>query len=521
MLPQSARFPWRVCAATLMPLAALLLIVGMIRSTVAQAASGFEARRLRATESGASVGYYPNCRFGVGGNVDGYDVAALNVGWHMDWSAHLSPAHPNGADYLQVIRLKPDLNSGYTFTPTTATLHLVIDQNPGATWLIGNEPDSPWQDNLLPEDYAQAYHHVYDLIKQRDPTAQIGAGGAVQPTPLRFQYLDRVLNAYWQLYGKRLPADLWNIHTYILREIDPSDPEAQPNGPYEVWGAFIPPGITATRGILYTYSDMFSTAIFRQRLIDFRAWMRDRGYRDTPLYITEHGELFPYPPYITPPPYQDEHGVNITEDRVAAYMTRTFDILLNLTDAEAGYPADDNRLVQRWLWYSVSDPNFGGLLFDPTTRERRPLGDVFYTTTHAISPGVDLLAVRVVAEPAAILYAGQPETTTLKATISNIGNIAMTAPMTVAFYAGTPPAGTPIGSPRLITPVLEGCAGTVEVSTTWSNLGAGAHPLYVEVSPGAGVIEVRDDNNVAAGFALVATEHVYLPAITKAHPGDP
>ncbi|HLF27034.1 MAG TPA: CARDB domain-containing protein [Anaerolineae bacterium] len=506
--------------ALLAALAGLLLLVATVRSATLpdqerldvdllnRAALTADARILSAN--------YPNCRFGVGEPVSGYTVTPLNIGWHMDWSTQLTPSRPNGAEYVQVIRLAPDLDSGYRFTPVTQTLYTIIDQNRGATWLIGNEPDSPWQDNLAPETYAQAYHHVYTLIKQRDPSARIGAGGIVQPTPLRFQYLDRVLNTYRQLYDEPLPADLWNTHSYILREIDASDPQAQPKGPYEVWGAFIPPGMTATRGVLYEKSQMFSLGIFRQRLIDFRTWLRDRGYRDTPVYVTEYGELFPYPP-DTPGGgfHYDEMGMPITEARVAAFMTGTFNVLLNLTDPNIGYAADNNRLVQRWLWYSVSDTELGGALFDPGTHQRRQLGNVFAAYTSALSPTVDLLAVRVLAEPAAINYTGKLVATTLKATVSNIGNVSTTGWITIAFYAGYPPTGTLIGSPRVIKSGLGGCAGTVEVTRTWSNLGAGAHPMYVVVDPGHTIDEANDDNNSATGFALVATRRVFLPIATR------
>ena len=457
---------------------------------------------------------YPNCRFGVGGNVSGFNVATLDVGWHMDWSAQLNPPRPNGAEYVQVVRLKPELY-GYSFTPITNVLLSMVDADLGAVWMIGNEPDSPFQDKLWPEEYARAYHHLYYLIKERDPSARIGAGSIVQPTPLRFQYLDRFLAAYRQYYGEQPPVDLWSIHSYILREIDAHDPDADPNGArYSVWGAYVPPGFTATRGVLYTEADMFSTMIFRQRLIDFRTWMRDQGYRDKPLYITEYGELFPYPPYILGDPYVDKNGVPITEGRVAAFMTSTFDILLNLTDAAIGYPADANRLVQRWLWYSVSDAGFGGLLFDPSTHERLPLGNVFYSYTQAISSSVDLLAVRVVADPAAISDTGQLQMTTLKATISNIGSISITKPITVVFYSGQPPTGTLIGM-RMITSALNGCAATAGVSLTWPNLYAGAHPMYIEVDPGDTISETSKVNNTATGFALIATQHVYLPTIAK------
>ena len=504
----------------------LLLMVESLRSAAraSEAHAYPAASALSATRKAESPdATYPNCRFGVGGRVEGYDVTSLNIGWHLNFGTQSNPPHPNGAEYIQVIRLAP-IVGGYVFAPTTSTLYLIMDQNPGSTWLIGNEPDSPWQDKLTPETYARAYHHLYYLIKQYDPLAQVGAGAVVQPTPLRFQYLDRVWNAYRQYYGEWFPSDLWNIHSYILREIDSSDPEAYPHGPYGVWGAYIPPGITATRGILYNESDMFSLAIFQQRLLDLRRWMADHGQRDKPLYITEYGELFPYPPYMPggdPEPYVDEKGVPITEERVATFMTGTFGILLNTSDPIVGYLADANRLVQRWLWYSVSDTNYGGTLFDPDSHQRRPLGDVFYTYTHAISPGVDLLAVRIEAIPAAISDTGQLQTVTLKATISNIGNISITQPITVAFYAGQPPSGTLIGSMQVITSVLHGCAKTAEVGVLWTDLDAGAHSMYFEIDPDSLVGEADKSNNVAVGSVLITNLHLYLPLTAKTFPSGP
>jgi hypothetical protein len=493
-----------VAVVVLLELSGLSLMEMAMRSAATPGLPGQSLYWPPAVGANNSTADYPSCRFGVGGSVDEFAVAPLNVGVYMDWSAQFTPPRPNGIEYIQIVKLRPGPNGGYVFTPTTSILLAIMAQNPGTIWLIGNEPDSPWNDNLHPEDYAQAYHDLYSLIKQHDPLARIGAGSIVQPTPLRFQYLDRVLDTYQQLYGELMPVDLWSIHSYILSES---------TNCFD--GACIPPGITATQGVLYKRYDMFSTAIFRQRLIDFRTWMRDRGYRNTPLYITEFGELYPYPPYI-PSPYDDQAGGYITEDRVATFMTSTFDILRSLSDPSVGYPADANRLVQSWLWYSVSDPSFGGLLFDPTTRQRRPLGDVFMAYTQAISPSVDLLAVRVMADPSAISYTDQLETTTLKALVSNIGNISITAPITVAFYSGAPLTGTLLGS-RVITVGLGGCARTVEVTTTWAISEAGAHLMYVQVESDNAIAEESKDNNVATGFALIATHHVYLPEITKGY----
>jgi len=515
-------------AAFLVALAALasaLLVVGILQATTAHAwrPTGFNAEAAYAPGHAVETtsANYPNCRFGVGGGVIGYDVAGLNVGWHLDFGAQLNPSHPNGAEYIQVIDLKPALN-GYAFTPPTSTLYQIMDQNPGSTWLVGNEPDGPLVDNLYPETYARAYHDLYYLIKQHDPTARVGIAAIIQPTPLRFQYLDRVWNAYQQYYSEPLSTDLWNTHSYILREIDPSDPQAYPNGPYFVWGAYIPPGIAVTRGILYNESDMFSLSIFRQRLLDLRTWMADHGQRDKPLYITEYGELFQYPPYMPPndpDPYVDENGVPITEARVATFMTGTFGILQTASDSRVGYPADANQLVQRWLWFSTNYSGYGGMLFDPNTHQRSQLGNVFYTYTHAISPEVDLSAVRVLADPSVLDDTGQPEIVTLTALISNIGNISISVPITVAFYAGQPPSGTFIGA-QAITSSLSGCAATAQVGVTWVISGAGPHPMYAMVDPAGAIAEVNRANNTATGMALIATEHSYLPIIAKNYTGQ-
>ena len=94
----------------------------------------------------------------------------------------------------------------------------MVDSHPGSLWLVGNEPDCIWQDNVLPGDYAHVYHQIYTAIKGRDPTALVSPGGIVQPTPLRLQWLDRVLPEYRDVNGVQMPVDVWNIHNAILRE---------------------------------------------------------------------------------------------------------------------------------------------------------------------------------------------------------------------------------------------------------------------------------------------------------------
>jgi hypothetical protein len=253
---------------------------------------------------------------------------------------------------------------GDSFSPDVETLSAWVAASPGMVWQIGNEPDVIWQSNCTPEQYARVYHQLYTLIKSVDPTARVAAGVVSQPTPLRLQYLDLVLAAYQNLAGTPMPVDIWSVHNSILREERGS------------WGVDIPPGLGADTGQLYEIEDNDRLDIFQRQLIDFRVWMRDRGYQDRPLYLTEFSILMPAE-YGFPP------------DRVVAFMTGAFDYLLSAADGSLGYPADGNRLVQRWAWYSVADldePDHypTGNLFDPVTKEMTAVGRAFadYLATH-------------------------------------------------------------------------------------------------------------------------------------------
>lgn len=311
------------------------------------------------------------------GLVTDYDVSSLRARWYSDWGTRESPLRPGGIEFAQVIRVP-----GGVLSPPLAQLDAAIAANPGSLWIIGNEPECIWQDNCTPEQYAAAYHQAHAYIKTRDPSAKVAIGGVVQPTPLRLQWLDRVLAHYQAAYGVPMPVDVWNIHNMILQELKGS------------WGCEIPKGLGETAGRLYTIGDNDNIAIFRQHIIDFRVWMRERGQRDKPLIITEYGVLMPV-----------QYG--FTPERVSAYLQASFDYLLTARDEDLGCPADGNRLVQRWLWNSLNDQpwnpttgrGFNGALFDyryPTyPGVITPVGERFRAYTGKLAAGRVCLTGRI------------------------------------------------------------------------------------------------------------------------------
>jgi hypothetical protein len=381
------------------------------------------------------------------------------------------------------------------YSPSGSALTDRIAANPGSLWLIGNEPDCIYQDNVLPQNYAQAYHDAYFFIKGHDPTARVSVGSIVQPTPLRMQYLDIVLDTYHSLYGEPLPTDAWNIHTYILRE---------KRGEY---GCDIPPGISADEGELYAWWDSDRLDIFQARILAFRNWMSQRGYHDTPLYITEYGTLLPYYDFV-----YEHDGLVFDEARAKDFMYSTFDFLLTAKDTDVGYPADENRLVQRWLWYSLDDTQYGGAFFDQFTLDMMPLGTDFGAYTGAISPTVDLLAVDVGQTAPIPLSPESPAIITLWARVSNVGNLPIADPVAVRFLDGE---GNQIGSDQIITTTIAGCATVKDVTMVWPDVAPGSHVVQVVIDPEDAVSEGNEGNNEKSGVVLVARMQAFLPLITR------
>lgn len=280
------------------------------------------------TPSGFTVPAHERFRLGVSlprGAVGGYDLGTLRAGWVMDWAARSSPVLPSGVAYMPTVRM-----SGGTLRPAAATLTAVAAARPGSTWLVSNEPDVRWQDNVDPATYARLYHEAYQAIKAGDPSAVVAAGGISQPTPLRLRYLDLVLETYRNEFGGALPAQAWHIHNYMLREERNS------------WGVDIPPGIPDDTGVLFGIDDSGNLDAFRSQIYDFRRWMASRGYGGQPLIVSEFGVPMP-----------EDYG--FPPERMAEYMRATWQFFLTAADGGLGDPSDGGRLVQRWCWFTLTD----------------------------------------------------------------------------------------------------------------------------------------------------------------------
>ncbi len=326
-----------------------------------------------------------NCRYGVGNTSNQQSkqwMDYVGAGHYINFEARVyGRPLPDSIELLSQIRVKQDRKDG-EFLPTYKVkppltmdangLGPIILANPGALWLIGNEPDvdNDVQDRTMPEVYAHAYHEVVTFIKQIDPGAQVAVAGLSMMTPGRLQYLDIVWDTYQKDFGQPMPVDVWNTHLYILPEIDPvtgnysdgkvalgTDPNlAKKSGlkPYEK---------DCPRDDVYCRAEHDDAGIFVDQIMALRTWMKAHGQQNKPLILSEYSLLYPYVIDYDDNGNQigcylsDEFGNCFTQPRVSNYLNKTADFLESAKDLKLGYPADDYRLVQQWTWYSMIVPN--------------------------------------------------------------------------------------------------------------------------------------------------------------------
>lgn len=311
--------------------------------------------------------------------LDTYELAALQLGWYSDWSYNAKPLQPRDVtpetqlEYVQLITVRDG-----QWPPNWSAVQAAATANPGALWIIGNEPECPNQGNLTPQVYATRYHAAVTALRGYDASARFAIGGVVEPTPLRLRWLDDALTSYQAQFGRAMTADIdvWNIHLQIL-----------PEGP-GTSGAGEPVGITIAPGEAREYPITYAAnvAVFQSLVREMRVWLNARGERAKPLIISEMGVLQPSFYLVEDGSLSEAERAELGDRLIEQYMTHTADWLLSARDAAIGCSTDANLLVQRWLWFSLNDSfydeftnpsGFNGALFDYQTHTLTRFGRRF------------------------------------------------------------------------------------------------------------------------------------------------
>lgn len=484
-----------------------------------------------------------NCRYGVTtvkAPIDPW-VSTLGTGWYLEFFTRTMDPTANNAEFVQVIRVKQDKTAGgtylnsFTTTPAlgSATLDTLIAENPSAVWVVGNEVDrgpnpgaNPLdrvQDDTFPHIYARAYHDTYEYIKERDPSARIANSALVQVTPNRLQYLDLMWQAYLDMYGSPMPVDIWNMHIYILPEVNP---QGMPNAVANVALGTDPRLAKKESGFnpalcvldsVYCFAEHDDINIFMEQVTDMRQWMKDHGQQNKPLILSEYSILYPNDDDGETCHLQDEFDNCFTPERVQQFMTATLNYLETAQDPALGHPLDSNRLVQSWLWFSGKSGGVGYVsdLVNDDLTALTPLGEI-YQSRISQQPITRNLLVSQVHNSAITTDHTGVTTATLSIDILNNGNHAIEQPYEVTFYENA--AMTIPISTVTISPVQRGCATHNTTATVeWPNRTPGKHTFWVMVDSNNVIIESIGGSvdNVASGFVLVNPENVSLPVIIR------
>ena len=191
----------------------------------------------------------------------------------------------------------------YLITPhyADADLENAVRSNPGQWWLIGNEPNDPFQDNMSPQAYAAFYHRGLAQVCRLDPSARVVPAGIAGAD---WEWAGAFRESYLDQYGRYPPLDAWNIHNYIL------EPE----------------------------HDQLDLEEFQRRVLSFREWMARIGDEQLPLLLTEFGALY--------------HS-SASDEEVATYLQEVVGWL------------ESTDHVQHWAWFANRTAGqFNGDLYD-------------------------------------------------------------------------------------------------------------------------------------------------------------
>jgi hypothetical protein len=515
----------------------LLGLILVIHGTVT--GSDESGKRLASLQFETEVGGLGSCRFGAA-TMDPSQVNWLDdlgAGWYFSFTESM-PSAPNAAEFVSLVSIRQMKTADGQYLPTYAVnppmtdarLGQLVTSRPGSLWILGNEVDrgpnpgeiEGGQGDTFPDIYAEAYHEVYNFIKQKDPTAQVAVSALVEVTPGRLQYLDLMWQAYQDAYGAEMPVDVWNFHLYMLPEVKPN---GQPNGVANVALGTDPalgrresggnPALCPQQNV-YCVAEHDDISVFAEQIIAMRTWMKAHGQQNKPLILSEFSILYPYVVTNGDCWVKDENGNCFTPQRVTNFLNSSFNYLDTTTDPNLGYPKDGYRLVQQSLWFSIDNGNGVGNVSNLVRNNvlTQP-GQAFVSYVQGLSTQINLYQDGV-NNPVLDTGTGSTVNAVLKINIRNGGNVAPGNNFFVTFYkdaALSQPIGTAtVAAPGTNSAGMTGCSRMMRVaSVNWDNLPPGVHPFWVKIDSTNSIVETNESDNFGAGIVIVDGSQVFLP----------
>lgn len=196
-------------------------------------------------------------------------------------------------------------------------------------------------------------------------------------------------------------------------------------------------------------------------------------------------------------------------------MQQVFNYLETAVDPNIGYPADNNRLVQQWLWYALtiaSDEEAGSasrlvsLDGNGNPVGFTAVGEMFQSEIASRASVVNLRPINASTRSAFGVISD-----TISVEIVNNGNKATTTDYTVSFYRNS--LLTDLIGSVTISSGLDGCVSDNNIaSVIMDSLVPGANYFWARVSSNE---DSNVTDNVTMGFVLVDPQQIFLPAIYR------
>ncbi|MCA9979723.1 MAG: hypothetical protein KDD89_02785 [Anaerolineales bacterium] len=461
----------------------------------------------------------PNCRYGVTDTGANEILPEIGVGWTLSFRV-ANATYPNNIEKAQIVRFKPQGSNGYVVVSPTngfAGLDSLIASKPGSLWLIGNEVDrKDVQDDLYPEAYARAYHDTYYYIKQRDATARIAVAGLVRVSAGRLQYLDLVWDNYQRLYGQKMPVDVWNMHAYNIAELNGEGGDgaaAVANGTDPGLALrYLAPGENVAACNLpevVCFMEEDDPQAFADQVVAMRQWMKNKGEQNKPLIISEYSILAPYNPadgFL-----QDENGNSFVPERVVQFLQATYGYLEGAADPELGYPADNNRLVQQWMWYTTieENPDYVGsssAFVNPFSLTLNQIGAAHRDWVAARPLATNLIMDRVDGGAGVVKPPGVTGSASIYVRVRNNGNT-LTTSNTAVFIRDAD--GNNLGTAQ-VAPGVGGCGmDTGTAVFTINNLPPGFHTFTAHIQ------NSNAPEKVGSATVFIGSDQLFLPIMQR------
>jgi hypothetical protein len=243
-----------------------------------------------------------------------------------------------------------------------------------------------------------------------------------------------------------------------------------------------------------------------------RQWMKTHGQQYKPLILTEFSSLLYSIPNATNI-LRDEYGELFTRERIQVFMNETINYMSTAADPNLGYPYDQDKLVQQWLWFSMYSRvvGSGSNLLNDDQDALRTMGQDFQQIIASQPYKPNLMVGRTYAQVGPI--AGGKADVQLSAEIFNNGSQAVSEAMTVRFYRDSA-LTQPIGDPVQLSADLSGCARfNLTASVTWANRSPGVHRYWVKVEAVSN--ETNSSDNVGQGSFVIDRDPILIPIAFK------